>query len=193
MLDFDLARLYEVETKVFNQAVKRNINRFPEDFMFQLTEREWNLTMSQFVPPSDGSRIQNLQISENQLEETDLNRSQFVTGSAKHRNKTFLPYAFTEHGVTMLSSVLRSEKAVTMGISVVRAFIALKQYAVQQKDITVQLREIRDRLGEHDIQLSCIYDAIENLLDDKPSEEPVPKMWDERERIGFKNKHGSGE
>ena len=80
MLDFDLARLYEVETKVFNQAVKRNINRFPEDFMFQLTEREWNLTMSQFVPPSDGSKIQSFQISENQLEETDLNRPQFVTG-----------------------------------------------------------------------------------------------------------------
>ena len=149
--------------------------------------------MSQFVRPSDGSKIQSFQISENQLKGTDLNRSQFVTGSAKHRNKTFLPYAFTEHGVTMLSSVLRSEKAVTMGISVVRAFIALKQYAVQQKDITVQLREIRDRLGEHDIQLSCIYDAIENLLDDKPSEEPVPRKWDERERIGFKNKYGPGE
>lgn len=91
----------------------------------------------------------------------------------------------------MLSSVLRSEKAINMGISVVRAFIELKQYVIEQKDISVQLREIRDRLGEHDVQLSSIYDAIENLLDDEPSKETLPKMWDERERIGFRNNHRS--
>jgi hypothetical protein len=127
-------------------------------------------------------KTKSLQITDNQLEKNDLNRSQFVTGSSKHRNKTFLPYAFTKHGVTMLSSVLRSKKAINMGISVVRAFIALKQYVIQQKDIAVQLWEIRDRLGEHDVQLSSIYDAIENLLDNQP----LHNSWGDRERIGFK-------
>ena len=157
MLDFDLAELYGVETKVFNQAVKRNINRFPEDFMFRLTPEEWE----------QGTR------------------SQFVTASgsaAKFRNKGLLPYAFTEHGVTMLASVLRSEKAVNMSIAVVRAFIALKQYAIKHHDIAGQLQEIRERLGEHDTQLNSIYDAIENLLDDKSDQ----KTWQERERIGFR-------
>jgi phage regulator Rha-like protein len=153
MLDFDLAELYGVETKAFNQAVKRNINRFPDDFMFQLIEKEWGLMWSQIV-----------------------------TSSRKHRGKSYLPYAFTEHGVTMLASILRSEKAVNMSISVVRAFIALKHYVIQQKDITRQLREIRDRLGEHDVQLDSIYDAIENLLDEKTE----LKKWQDRERIGFK-------
>jgi hypothetical protein len=82
----------------------------------------------------------------------------------------------------MLASVLRSEKAVNMSIAVVRAFIALKQYAVKRNDITGQLQEIRDRLGEHDVQLNSIYDAIENLLDEKAEQ----KAWQERERIGFK-------
>jgi len=181
MLDFDLAKLYEVETKVFNQAVKRNINRFPEDFMFQLSESEWN-SWSQIVTSLEEMKTKSLQITDNQLEENDLNRSQIVTGSFKHRNRTFLPYAFTEHGVTMLSNVLRCKKAINMGISVVRTFIALKQYVIQQKDITVQLREIRDRLGEHDIQLRSIYDAIENLLDNQPPH----NTWGDRERIGFK-------
>lgn len=153
MLDFDLAELYEVETKVFNQSVKRNIGRFPDDFMFQLSPKEW-----------------------------DSNWSQFVTSSRKHRSKVYLPYAFTEHGVTMLASILRSEKAIKMSIAVVRAFIALKQYAIQQNNITEQLLEIRDRLGEHDVQLSSIYDAIENLLDEKAEQ----RTWQDRERIGFK-------
>jgi phage regulator Rha-like protein len=153
MLDFDLAELYEVETKVFNQSVKRNIGRFPDDFMFQLSPKEW-----------------------------DSNWSQFVTSSRKHRSKVYLPYAFTEHGVTMLASILRSEKAIKMSIAVVRAFIALKQYAIQQNNITEQLLEIRDRLGEHDVQLSSIYDAIENLLDEKAEQ----RTWRDRERIGFK-------
>jgi len=105
-----------------------------------------------------------------------------VTSSRKHRGKSYLPYAFTEHGVTMLASVLKSEKAVNMSIAVVRAFIALKQYAIGRNDISGQLQEIRDRLGEHDVQLSSIYDAIENLLDEKVEQ----KTWQERERIGFK-------
>ena len=183
MLDFDLAALYEVETKVFNQAVKRNINRFPGDFMFQLTAEEWEKTWSQFVTASGEELPSETQIIDNQSETTKPNRSQFVTGSSgKYRNKSSLPYAFTEHGVTMLASVLRSEKAVNMGIAVVRAFIALKQYALKHQDLTGQLQELRDRLGEHDVQLNSIYDAIENLLDEKVDQ----KAWQDRERIGFR-------
>jgi phage regulator Rha-like protein len=180
MLDFDLAELYGVETKVFNQAVKRNINRFPEDFMFQLTAEEWEEgNRSQFVTAAE---IVDPEGSQNTDSQEDRRRSQIVTASVKFRNKGVLPYAFTEHGVTMLASVLRSEKAVNMSIAVVRAFIALKQYAIKRNDVAEQLQEIRDRLGEHDVQLNSIYDAIENLLDEKAEQ----KTWQERERIGFR-------
>jgi hypothetical protein len=175
MLDFDLAALYGVETKVFNQAVKRNINRFPEDFMFQLTLEEWN--SSQIVMSLDAEA----EVIDNH---PSGRRSQIVTSSTKFRKKAALPYAFTEHGVSMLASVLRSEKAVQMSIAVVRAFIALKQYVVRQDGISQQLQEIRDRLGEHDVQLNSIYEAIENLLDEKVDQ----RNWEDRERIGFKAK-----
>jgi len=181
MLDFDLAELYEVETRTLNQAVKRNINRFPEDFMFRLTQKEWeDGTRSQFVMSSEETDPEAPQRTDNHEERMI---SQFVTSSSvKYRQKGLLPYAFTEHGVTMLASVLKSEKAVNMSIAVVRAFIALKQYAVKRNDVAGQLQEIRDRLGEHDVQLSSIYDAIENLLDEKAEQ----KTWQERERIGFR-------
>ena len=179
MLDFDLAALYGVETKVFNQAVKRNINRFPEDFMFQLTAEEWR--RSQIVTGS-GEEKETSEDIDNQSEKG--RRSQIVTASKKFRNKGVLPYAFTEHGVSMLASVLRSEKAVQMSIAVVRAFIALKQYVGRQDGISQQLQEIRDRLGEHDVQLNGIYEAIENLLDEKVGQ----RNWEDRERIGFKAK-----
>jgi hypothetical protein len=156
MLDFDLAALYEVETKVFNQAVKRNLESFPADFMFQLTKEEW-----------------------------ETNWSQIVTSSRKHRGKAYLPYAFTEHGVTMLASVLKSTKARQMNIAIVRAFIALRQVAITHYDIIGHLNELRDGLGEHDIQLASIYDTIENLLDKKVGEE----AWKDRNRIGFRKEN----
>lgn len=108
--------------------------------------------------------------------------SQTVTTSNQRRREEHLPYAFTEHGVTMLASVLRSEKAVKMSIAVVRAFISLKDYVIKQNAVTEQLQELRDRLGEHDVQLNSIYDAIENLLDEKEEK----KNWEDRPRIGFK-------
>lgn len=193
MLDFDLAGLYGVETKVFNQAVKRNGNRFPEDFMFRLTEEEWESinyqtveNSSQFVMSSeDGVAVNRSQIVTGSEDGEEMNWSQNVTSSGanlKHRNKTYLPYAFTEHGVTMLASVLKSEKAVQMSIAIVRAFVALKQLAVRQTGVAEQLEEIRQRLGEHDVQLNSIYEAIENLLDEKVEQ----KKWQDRERIGFK-------
>ena len=173
MLDFDLAELYGVETRVFNQAVKRNAERFPEDFMFRLTADEW-----------ERYGTQDAQIIDDQ---PDGNSSQIVMSSVeansrKNRGKAYLPYAFTEHGVTMLASVLKSEKAVRMSIAIVRAFITLKEFVSKQNAIDAQFQEIRDRLVEHDVQLSSIYDAIENLLDEKVNQ----KSWENRARIGFK-------
>jgi len=157
MLDFDLSELYDVETKRLNQHVKRNIDRFPEEFMFRLTKVEW-----------DGMR------------------SQIVTSSQKKRKLNDIPYAFTEHGVTMLASILRSETAIKMNIAVVKAFIAYKKIVLYNHDLAEKLEQLRQemygRLGEHDIQLNQIYDAIENILDEKVNHQ----TWNDRDRIGFK-------
>ena len=176
MLDFDLAALYEVETRVFNQAVRRNIDSFPEDFMFRLTKKEWSSMRSQIVT----SYIQ-IDDSEN------VNSSQIVTSSQKKRRKDLLPYAFTEHGVTMLASVLKSPIARKMNIAIVRAFIALRKFAIQYKDILEQLDGLREKIGSHDAQLNQIYEALENMLDKKVEEENKLESWTNRKRIGFKH------
>jgi phage regulator Rha-like protein len=174
MLDFDLAMLYEVETKRINEQVKRNNDRFPQDFMFKLTIKEWNMMRSQFATASVNEGMQ----------------SQIATASQKKRNATVTPYAFTEHGVTMLASVLKSKKAIDMNIAIVRAFTAMRHFANSHKDLFEQIsdlrKEIETRLGEHDTQLAAIYDALENMLDKKEEEKEIKQKWKERERIGFK-------
>ena len=174
MLDFDLAALYEIETKVLNQAVKRNIARFPKDFMFRLSREEWGFMQSQIVTfEASGSERE---------ENTPGNWSQIVTSSRKHRPKSALPYAFTEQGIAMLSGVLNSDKAINMNIAIMRTFIEIRRIILQQGDIKEKLRQIQERINDHDIQLSSIYDAIENLLDDTVTQ----KKWEDRERIGYK-------
>jgi hypothetical protein len=116
MFDFDLAELYEVETRVLNQAVKRNIKRFPSDFMFQLTKKVWENISSQFVMTSSGKRP-----------------------------KTALPFAFTEQGLAMLSGILNSEKAVKVNINIMRAFVVLRQFALTNKDLSQKLKEIETK------------------------------------------------
>ena len=153
MLDADLAEIYCIETKVLNQSVRRNKGRFPEDFMFILNE----------------SDLQGM-------------RSQFVTASRAKRNITALPYAFTEHGVTMLASVLRSETAIKMNIAIVRAFIAMRQSIITANDVSAQLEHLKTRISNHDVQLNEIYTVIENLLDEKASQQD----WKDRDRIGFR-------
>jgi len=167
MLDMDLAALYEVETKVLNQAVKRNIKRFPDDFMFRLIVREWEGMRSQFVT----AYPDNISM-----------RSQIVTTYPNKRNTNVTPYAFTEQGVAMLSGILNSDTAINMNIAIMRAFVAIRKLSIQQMDIKEQLQEIKERLGEHDVQLNQIYDAMENLMDERIAQ----KKWNERERIGFK-------
>jgi hypothetical protein len=167
MLDRDLASLYEIETKVLNQAVRRNIKRFPKDFMFQLTKEEF----------------EDLKFQYEASESNDSSRSQFVTlKTFRGQNLKYLPYAFTEQGVAMLSGVINSDKAISMNIAIMRAFVAVRQVLIKQNDIEEQLKEIKERIGEHDVQLNQIYDAMENLLDEKAAQ----RKWDDRERIGFK-------
>ena len=145
MLDFDLAELYEVQTKVLNQAVKRNFQRFPIDFMFRLTPEEWE-TM----------------------------RSQNVTALPNKRNISATPFAFTEQGLAMLSGILNSEKAISVNITIMRAFVIIRQYALTYKELTDKLTEIEGKFTD-------VYDAINYLLEkDKHQIEQG-----QRKRIGY--------
>ena len=148
ILDYNLSEFYQVETKVLNQAVKRNSARFPADFMFQLTQ-----------------------------EEHDNLKSQIVTSTWGGNRK--LPYAFTEHGVTMLASILRSEKAVSMSIVIVRAFIALRHLARQYEELEEKLNRLE---ATNKKQFKEIYQVLNLLVEKKQREEDFEK----RRRIGFK-------
>lgn len=168
MLDRDLATLYEVETRVFNQSVKRNIKRFPKDFMFQLTKEEW-----------EDVRLQ-IELLENQ--QSRLRSQIVILNAGRGQHSKYLPYAFTEQGIAMLSGILYSDRAIKMNIAIMRAFVEVRRILLQQTDIKEQLKQIQQRITEHDVQLSQIYDSIENLLDEKTAQ----RKWEDRERIGFK-------
>ena len=150
MLDFDLALIYDVETRILNQAVNRNRDIFPNDFMFQLTKKEWESMSSQIV----------------------------MTYSSR-RPKKALPLAFTEHGVTMLSNILKSKKARRISVSIVRAFIALKQYALTHKDLSEKLKELEVKYNK---QFKDIYEAINYLL----KKDKLHVEQKERKQIGYK-------
>jgi len=156
MLDRDLAALYEVETKALNLAVKRNIKRFPKDFMFQLTKEEFEALRLQF-------ETSNIRVNPLRLQNETLKK-----GRGQHAK--YLPYAFTEQGVAMLSGILNSDKAINMNIAIMRAFVEVGKILLKQTDLKEQLKEIKGRLGEHDAQLNQIYDAMENLLDEKAAQ-----------------------
>lgn len=186
MLDYDLAILYEVETRVMNQAVKRNSDKFPEDFMFRLTAKEWD-----FIQLQNANNKQETNSSQNVMSLKNSSSSQIVMMDLpKNRTGKYLPFAFTEHGVTMLASVLRSKKAIDMNIAIVRAFIAIRRFVKNNSDLVEQIKELKletqAKLGEHDVQLTAIYDALENMLDKKQNEIEAKEKWEDRERIGFK-------
>jgi len=162
VLDMELARIYGVTTKVFNQAVKRNRRKFPADFMFRLTVGEYEGLRSQFA------------IS---------NRSQIVTGSQKHRNPRYVPYAFTEHGAVMAANILRSARAIQMSVFVVRAFIRMRQMLIEQRGLARKLaeleKELTARLDVHETAINEMFRQIKRLL--SPPSEPEPP----KRRIGF--------
>jgi phage regulator Rha-like protein len=153
MLDSDIAALYGVELKVMNQAVKRNIRRFPPDFMFQLTAEEWK----------------NL-------------RSQFVTFNKDTRK--YKPYAFTEQGVSMLSSVINSERAIEVNINIMRAFVKLRHYVLSKSDTNEQIAELRKllmvyientdyKLSKHDKTIEQIIIALNSLIEQPPKTKKI--------------------
>ena len=168
MLDRDLAALYQTETKALNLAVKRNIKRFPKDFMFQLTKEEFESLRFQIETLEKDSKPLRLQ------------NETLKKGRGQHSK--YMPYAFTEQGVAMLSGILNSDKAIQMNIAIMRAFVEVRRILLRQSDLKEQLKIIKERLGEHDAQLNQIYDAMENLLDEKAAQ----RKWEERERIGFR-------
>lgn len=173
MLDADLAALYGVETRVLVQAVKRNAERFPPDFMFQLTKEEVDLLRSQFVISKSESPL-------NQGESGIL-RSQFVISkiSDPRGGRRYSPYAFTEQGVAMLSSVLNSPRAIAVNIEIMRAFIRLRRMLASHADLARKLESLEKK---YDAQFRVVFDAIRKLM--TPLE---PK----RRRIGFHVKDDS--
>ena len=144
MLDSDLAALYGVMAKVLNQAVKRNLRRFPQEFMFQLTNDEWN----------------NL-------------RSHIVTSSKGHGGRRYNPYVFTEHGILMLSSVLNSDRAIDTNIEIMKVFVQIRQYMLSQVGTSDQIADLRKLLllyiDKNDKRVSDIIIALNNLIE-KPKE-----------------------
>jgi hypothetical protein len=149
MLDFDLATLYEVENRALKQAVKRNMDRFPDDFMFQLTKNEW--------------------------QEVITNCDNLIV---KIKFSPATPFAFTEEGVAMLSGILKSKKALQVNISIMRAFVLVRQYALTHKELTIRLQEIENRYNK---QFKDVYDAINFLL--QKDKQRISQA--QRKRIGF--------
>ncbi|MDR0619250.1 MAG: ORF6N domain-containing protein [Bacteroidales bacterium] len=152
MLDFDLAELYQVETKYLKRSVKRNADRFPEDFMFELTREEYNFLRCNFGT----------------LKSEEDNRGRHVK---------YLPFAFTEQGVAQLSGVLNSQFAISVNISIMRAFVALRQYALGYAELN---RKLEDFMVETNMQFNDIYQALTEIAEQKKESENKP-----RRRIGF--------
>ncbi len=138
MLDIDLAELYQVETKRLNEQVKRNIDRFPEDFMFQLTNKEWESL-----------------------------RSQIATSKNGRGGRRYAPLAFTEHGVLMLSSVLNSERAIQVNIQIMRIYSKLRGMLMGHKDILLKLEKLEGKVSKHEEDFKVVFDYLRELLNPK--------------------------
>jgi hypothetical protein len=176
ILDADLAELYSVPTKVFNQAFNRNRERFPDDFAFQLTAAEFAGLRSQMTAVNSSQ----IAMSSSQVVESEgsvPNWSQFVTSSKRHRGAAYRPWAFTEHGAIMAATVLNSPEAVAMSVFVVRAFMQMREQLAANAAILKRLAEIDKTLLEHDSALRVIWTKLQPLL--APPPEPP------RRRIGF--------
>jgi hypothetical protein len=155
MLDADLAQLYGVTTSNLNKAVKRNTNRFPEDFVFQLTLKE----------------------------ASTLRFQSGISNAAGRGGRRYLPYVFTEQGVAMLSSVLRSRRAAEVNIEIMRAFVQLRRFLSANRELTQKLAQLERKIGVHDEQIQAIFDAIRQLM-----ASPEPK----KRKIGFLVEEKSG-
>ncbi len=145
MLDSDLAELYQVETRRLNEQIKRNTGRFPEDFMFRLTNEEWKNLKSQFATSSWGGRRKE-------------------------------PYAFTEHVVLMLSSVLNSERAIAVNIKIMRVYTKIKEMLFNNKDLLLRMEKIERKLSNQNKNIELVFNYLDELIDKKDNEKPRPKI-----------------
>jgi hypothetical protein len=156
LLDTDLAKLYDIETKDLNRAVKRNLIRFPTDFMFQLT-----------------------------IEESDILRCQFGTAKFYSGRRRYLPFAFTQEGIAMLSGILNSERAIAVNIEIMRAFVRLRQVLAQHADLAKHIDGLEAQMGKHqgenEHHFRIVFEAIRRLIDDEDKESEASK-------IGFETK-----
>jgi phage regulator Rha-like protein len=162
LLDRDLAELYGVETGIFNRAVKRNLERFPKDFMFQLTVEEWELL-----------------------------RCQNGISKSGRGGRRYLPYAFTEHGAVMAANILKSPRAVQISVFVVRAFVRMREMLIEQKDLARQLADLEERLTERlDIHETAIVEVLRQVMTVlAPPQNPPTKP---KRQIGFELKEPKG-
>ena len=209
MLDRDLAELYGVETKVLNQAVKRNIERFPEDFMFRLNKSEWVFLRSQIVTSKESTinaDTEDIDVVETSLRsqfvtlnnsEDDL-KSQIVISNGRGQHSKYLPYAFTELGIAMLSSVLRSETAIQVNINIMRAFVAIRhaigawqgvnlkveQLSHKVDNLNARVDEILHEQNENNMEVAIQIGAINDALDQLREKPTKP-----RKKIGYKQKN----
>lgn len=149
MIDSDLAKLYGVETKQLNRQVQRNLKRFPTDFMFQLTEIEENL------------------------------RCQFGTSSSTYGGRRYLPYVFTENGVAMLSSVLSSDRAIEINISIMRIFTKLRSFHALESNITTELKNFKESVNS---LFKVVFTRLDSIEDDL-----IPRLPSKRKKIGIKS------
>lgn len=148
LLDRDLAQLYGIETKRLNEAVKRNLSRFPEDFMFQLNSSEFENLKSQFATSSWG-------------------------GNRK------LPYAFTEHGILMLSSVIHSDQAISVNIQIMRLFTQMRQWILDHSELQEKIQHLEQKVDNHDKNIELVFSYLDELSDTQPTSNRKP--------IGYKN------
>jgi len=162
ILDSDLAELYGVATKVLNQAVHRNLARFPSDFMFQLSEDEMENLKPQIVTSSEAEPSLRSQIVTLDAE-TDFLRSQSAT-LKRGQHRKYLPYAFTEQGVAMLSSVLRSSRAVEVNIAIMRTFVQLRRLMDSNQLLAEKIETLEQKYSEHDQNFTLVFDAIKQLI-----------------------------
>jgi phage regulator Rha-like protein len=153
ILDRDIAHLYKVETKVLNQATRRNINRFPEDFMFQLTQDEFESLRSQFV----------------------------TLKTTRGQHSKYLPFAFTEQGIAMLSSVLHSDHAIQINIQIMRAFVELRKAILANEKVLHEIEKLKSKVERHDQEIETIILTIEKMLspDEKTSKKIGFKLHDD--------------
>ncbi|NAS32043.1 ORF6N domain-containing protein [Flavobacteriaceae bacterium R38] len=150
MLDRDLAELYQVETKVLKQAVRRNIARFPGDFMFEMTKKEF----------------------ENW-------RSQFVTSNVDKKGLRYAPFCFTEQGVAMLSSVLKSERAIAVNIKIIRVFARIREMLIDNLNVKLEIEEIKKKLSNHSKNIELVFSYLDELIEKKENKS-------DRTPIGYK-------